>query len=107
MGRTVRVMTAADRVMVVVRAVAVAVVQVVVMVVDRVMAVVPAVLRGVGVVVPVAGAVDRVHQAAVAERRVLPAVTAVRPNEVENSTRRSSSASASWTSARGMRAVAA
>jgi hypothetical protein len=67
--------------------------------------VVMAVPRGVGEADPVAGVVGRVQRVAVAERRVLLAVTAVRPNAVENSIRRNSSASASWTLARGMRAV--
>jgi hypothetical protein len=65
-----------------------------------VMAMVPAVLRGVVAVVPVVVVVVPVHQAVAV---VPPVVIAVRPNAVENSTRRSSSASAYWTSARGMR----
>lgn len=67
--------------------------------------VVMAVPRGVVEADLVAGVVGRVQRVAVAERRVLLAVTAVRPNAVENSIRRNSSASASWTLARGMRAV--
>ncbi len=85
-----------------------AVIRVVVMAMVQVaaVAVVPAVPRGVGAADLVAVVVVRVHQVAAVARRVPRAVTAVCPKEVENSTRRSFSASASWTSARGMRAVA-
>ncbi|WP_228500090.1 c-type cytochrome domain-containing protein [Thermogemmata fonticola] len=64
-------------------------------------AVIQAVPRGVVGAVPVAVGAVRVRRVAA----VLLAVTAARPDVVKNSIRRSISASVSWTSAHGMRAV--